>query len=82
MRLYEKRISDVVSGLIEEAKQDKRNSVMNRSEGVVSDRVVRKERKCERQLQRIEEMLQGLTLQKEAHLSTNALVEDRDVSVC
>ncbi len=82
MRLYEKRISDVVSGLIEEAKQDKRNSVMNRSEGGVSDRVVRKERKCERQLQRIEEMLQGLTLQKEAHLSTNALVEDRDVSVC
>ncbi|KNB44259.1 hypothetical protein JH06_5077 [Blastocystis sp. subtype 4] len=57
MRLYEKRISDVVSGLIEEAK----------SEGGVSDR-----------LQRIEEMLQGLTLQKEAHLSTNALVEDRD----
>ena len=82
MRVYEKRISDVVSGLIEEAKQDKRNSVMNRSEGGVSDRVVRKERKCERQLQRIEEMLQGLTLQKEAHLSTNALVEDRDVSVC
>ena len=55
---------------------------MNRSEGGVSDRVVRKERKCERQLQRIEEMLQGLTLQKEAHLSTNALVEDRDASVC
>ena len=39
-----------------------------KSEGGVSDRV----------LQRIEQMLQGLTLQKEAHLSTNALVEERD----